>query len=180
MSTGAIWPLISLPQTPQPFWMCSNSDSPLCSLRPVCSQERVGIQWGWPKTSLCCCPIGHFCSAWKSEEQNAHLAPPQCRILAPTYLRELVLVSAEPAIHLNLSWSLGSARQCSILLLVLRMLILGTGQEQSGRAVQSLFAMKDSCQCVCQSHKSYVLKYFPPLSITNVSHHIIFGLNKHL
>ena len=139
----------------------------------------MSSEGGWRQLYVAA-PTRHFCFAWKPAEQNTHLAPPQCRILAPTYLHELVFISSEPATHSNLSWSLSSARQCSILLLVLRMLILGKGEEQAGRAVQSLSTVKDSWQRACQGHKSYVLKHFPPFSITNVSHHVIFCLDKHL
>lgn len=108
-SPGAIWPLLN------PF-KCIKTQH--FSLSLVCSQKRADIQGGWPTKMSYCCTHWTLFSAWKSAE-NFHNAGCQHQQSSMSW-------SGLPQSHF---WSFGSARNCFLVLLVLRMLILGRAEQ---------------------------------------------------
>lgn len=151
-SPGAIWPLLN------PF-KCIKTQH--FSLSLVCSQKRADIQGGWPTKISYCCTHWTLFSAWKSAE-NFHNAGCQHQQSSMSW-------SGLPQSHF---WSFGSARNCSLVLLVLRMLILGRAeQSRQGWGLSTANNWWQGVFCVHISLNNF-------LSAINASHHVMVCAEK--
>lgn len=123
----------SLSQTPQPFLMYSYSDSLYSLFEAVMFPRESRHTVRMAEDSLCCCTHWTLLLYMKVSRTKHKSCTSTLQNLGTNLPLWAGFDFNQVAIHLNLSRSLCTARQYSILLLVLRMLILGKREEQAGK-----------------------------------------------